>query len=246
MADPIDATPALEAAARFGPYCTWETQAPVGGTRPLTDLQDPAVLADRVDTATRLLAAMGGLNPGDLPRRAVASTVFLGLAARLVSPPLAAAVAGGAVPIPEPARMRWQPVDRGPIPITCAGLTAGTGDLVTGLNTVIEILVAPVLEVFRTQFVVSPRVLWGNVASALGGAATMMAAQGADAGDLIEGLLSREPLIGTAVLHRPDRHHRRTLTRNNCCLYYRIPGGGTCGDCVLNVRQRRRRPAPQR
>lgn len=142
--------------------------------------------------------------------------------------------------------MRWQPVDRGPIPITCAGLTAGTGDLVTGLNTVIEILVAPVLEVFRTQFVVSPRVLWGNVASALGGAATMMAAQGADAGDLIEGLLSREPLIGTAVLHRPDRHHRRTLTRNNCCLYYRIPGGGTCGDCVLNVRQRRRRPAPQR
>ncbi|MEU9111287.1 (2Fe-2S)-binding protein [Streptomyces sp. NPDC048483] len=22
--------------------------------------------------------------------------------------------------------------------------------------------------------------------------------------------------------------------RRNCCLYYRVPGMGTCGDCVLN------------
>ncbi|TDD91462.1 hypothetical protein E1293_02390 [Actinomadura darangshiensis] len=21
--------------------------------------------------------------------------------------------------------------------------------------------------------------------------------------------------------------------RNNCCLYYRVPGGGMCGDCGL-------------
>ncbi|MEU4560731.1 (2Fe-2S)-binding protein [Actinoplanes sp. NPDC023936] len=281
MAELIDATPALEAAARFGPYCTWETQhrtwetqhrtwetqhraretrrctsetqhrtpetqRPIDGTWPLTDLQDPGVLADRVDSASHLLAAMAGLTPDELPKRAVASTVFLGLAARLVSPPLAAAVTSGAVPIPDPARMRWRPVASGPIPIFCDGLPATTDDLVTALNTVIEILVEPVLDVFRTQFVLSPRVLWGNVASALGGAGTMMAANGANATDLIAALLSRKPLIGTAVLHRPDRHHRRKLIRNNCCLYYRIPGGGTCGDCVLNVKQRQRQPVPGR
>ncbi|WP_372507037.1 (2Fe-2S)-binding protein [Actinomadura madurae] len=28
------------------------------------------------------------------------------------------------------------------------------------------------------------------------------------------------------------------FVRNNCCLYYRVPGGGMCGDCGLarNVR----------
>jgi hypothetical protein len=24
-----------------------------------------------------------------------------------------------------------------------------------------------------------------------------------------------------------------TFARNNCCLFYKIPGGGKCGDCVL-------------
>ncbi|WP_250213408.1 (2Fe-2S)-binding protein [Acrocarpospora catenulata] len=23
------------------------------------------------------------------------------------------------------------------------------------------------------------------------------------------------------------------FVRRSCCLYYRVPGGGTCGDCVL-------------
>jgi ferric iron reductase protein FhuF len=25
--------------------------------------------------------------------------------------------------------------------------------------------------------------------------------------------------------------------RNSCCLYYRLPDGGLCGDCVLRVKR---------
>ncbi|TDC62491.1 hypothetical protein E1200_25580, partial [Actinomadura sp. GC306] len=27
--------------------------------------------------------------------------------------------------------------------------------------------------------------------------------------------------------------------RSNCCLYYRVPGGGMCGDCGLSSRDLR-------
>ena len=27
------------------------------------------------------------------------------------------------------------------------------------------------------------------------------------------------------------------FTRRTCCLYYRLPGGGLCGDCVLHQRR---------
>jgi hypothetical protein len=56
------------------------------------------------------------------------------------------------------------------------------------------------------------------------------------AGRLAERVLARPPLAGTGVLIRPDpARARRFLVRRNCCLYYRIPGGGTCGDCVLTA-----------
>ena len=38
--------------------------------------------------------------------------------------------------------------------------------------------------------------------------------------------LAHPYLVGTG---EPDLPFRR----RSCCLFYRIPGGGTCGDCVL-------------
>jgi hypothetical protein len=39
---------------------------------------------------------------------------------------------------------------------------------------------------------------------------------------------------------------RRFLVRSSCCLFYRVPGSGTCGDCVLTPERARREqwPAP--
>ncbi|MEU4689186.1 (2Fe-2S)-binding protein [Actinoplanes sp. NPDC023714] len=223
---------ALAAAARIGPYFVWE---PGRRYRDISDLSDPVVLAERVGDARRLLNRMGAGNPED---RVVASTVFLGLTARLVSAPLAAAVIGGAVPVADPDRMGWRPVPSGPIPIVYEHLETSAADHATALVAVIGTLVTPMLEAFRTRFVLSPQVLWGNVASALGGAHTMIAQaapeHAAGSAALVGELLARAPLAGTATLHRPDPGRDRWfLVRNNCCLYYRIPGGGTCGDCVL-------------
>jgi ferric iron reductase protein FhuF len=232
---------ALEVAARLGPYFTWQPYENRTGWRPMADLLDPRVIAERVTAGQQVLIGMSGLSREDISDRVVASTMFLGLAARLVSPLLAAAALTGVVPVADPARLWWQPVEGGPMPIAYDPLEFAAGDAAQQLTrTAINGLVAPVLEVFRSRFVVSPQVLWGNVASALGGAAGMIADNAGDpavaerAAVIVDGLLTAAPLAGTALLHRPDPGRARwLLVRRNCCLYYRIPGGGTCGDCVL-------------
>jgi hypothetical protein len=235
------AAAALAAAARIGPYFAWSPRQDQPGFSDISEMSDATVLADRVGKARNLLARMGGLRPADLDERVVASTVFLGLASRLVSPPLAAAALTGIVPLA--AHLWWKQVPSGPIPITYDDVTAADpgalADVIVGLT-------GPVLEAFRTRFVLSPQVLWGNVASALGGAHTMITdaspAHAARSAQLVADLLHGEPLAGMATLHHPDpAKNRWFLVRNNCCLYYRIPGGGTCGDCVLVPEESRQR-----
>ncbi|MBG0565575.1 (2Fe-2S)-binding protein [Actinoplanes aureus] len=233
---------ALEAAARLGPYFTWEPYDGAPGWRPLRELRDGEVIAERVEIGRRTLAAMSG---GGVDERVVASIVFLGLASRLLSPPLAAAAVGNALPVPDADRLWWRPVDSGPMPIACRDLTAvacadqPAADIAGTLTrTVTQGLVEPILGAFRRRFVLSPQVLWGNVASALGGAAGMIAGsvpgRAARAAAVVDAALAVAPLSGTATLVHPDPGKNRWfLVRNNCCLYYRIPGGGTCGDCVL-------------
>jgi FhuF-like iron-sulfur protein/ferric iron reductase FhuF-like transporter len=226
-----------------GPYFVWEPWADGAGWRPLAELSDADIVAERVDAARRAVVTMFTLAPGDVPVRVIASITFLGWASRLLSPPLGAAVTGAQLPIADPASTWWRPVAGGPLPIAvgalptvpCAGLPA---DRVAGMlvDSAVDGLVRPVLEVFRSRFRLSPKVLWGNVASALAGAAGMLAdadpAHARRAGDIVAACLARPPLAGTGTLVG----RRRSLLRNNCCLYYRIPGGGTCGDCVLTSR----------
>jgi ferric iron reductase protein FhuF len=76
------------------------------------------------------------------------------------------------------------------------------------------------------------------VASTLAGAKRMLSvdrpAAAGRATELAERLLAVDPLAGTGRLLRPvppDRHW--SFRRRSCCLYYRVPGGGLCGDCVL-------------
>jgi FhuF 2Fe-2S C-terminal domain len=274
---------ALRAAAAVGPSFTWEpwpagggrrphadptgggsrpvTDPAAGGWRPLTDLTDGEVVAERVDAARQALAIMFGLAEDAVPRRVVASVTFLGLASRLLSPPLGALVLAGTLPTPGPDQLWWKPVAGGPWPFAYGTIAGVPGDGASLVATTVNDLVAPVLRAFQERFVLSPQVLWGNVASALAGAAGMLADAHLDerlastgdgaigragvaerAGDIVAQALSLPPLAGTGTLVRPDpRHPRRFLVRHNCCLYYRIPGGGTCGDCVLTPEPDRRR-----
>jgi hypothetical protein len=82
---------------------------------------------------------------------------------------------------------------------------------------------------------VSRRVLWGNVASAVSGAAAMIAATrpelAAEAGPVSSAVLGFPALAGSY-----DGQPLAGFRRRSCCLIYRLagpPGAQYCGDCVL-------------
>jgi hypothetical protein len=268
--------PALVTAAQFGPFFTWEPWSPDAGWRPWAALCEGDAAFSRVAEARQTLIGMFGLAEDAVPMRVVASVTFLGYASRVVSPLLGAAVAGGDLPTlgegegeggagDGPGRgphagtdasgdqVWWRPVRGGPLPMAYAGTQArpSTGMDVTDLaGALAEVavggLLTPLVETFRDRFTLSTKVLWGNVASALAGAAGMIAdqdrAHASRAAGVVDEILKIGPLAGTGTLVRPaPARDRRFLIRNNCCLYYRIPGGGTCGDCVLTPEDERRR-----
>jgi hypothetical protein len=209
----------------MNPYFTWQVldDGAAEGWRPFADLLDPGVAGERVEVSRQALVAMYGLAPDAVPERVVASVLFLGYAARLVSPLLRQALDGGVQDL-TPDDLWWREVPGGPLPIAVRPHTATTGDLEA---VAVHRLTKPLLETFHRRFRLSEQVLWGNVASAFGGAAGQL---GEGAWKTVDALLQRPPLRGMATV---DGHR---LYRRNCCLYYRIPGGGTCGDCVLNPR----------
>jgi ferric iron reductase protein FhuF len=207
----------------LGPYFAVERWDPAVPWRPFADLAlDPVTLAQRVDVAASVLE-----RTGPVPRRIVASVYSLGVVSRLVSPVFAAALLDGAVPVLGLDTVGWQPVATGPMPIAYRdGLDRRPASAEAIVEGCIEPTVRPFLTTLGDRYRVSPQVLWGNAASAIGGACTML--KHAKAGQLVADLLARPPLAGFADWNG------RALKRRNCCLFYRIPGAGVCGDCVLN------------
>jgi ferric iron reductase protein FhuF len=87
----------------------------------------------------------------------------------------------------------------------------------------------------RAVVPVAAGLLWGNVASGLAGALRTLASSGAvplarchDAG---LSMLECGPLRDTGRLWVESGQLR--FMRRSCCLYYRLKGGGMCGDCPL-------------
>ena len=254
-----DASAALAAAARAGPYFVIEPSLAGPRWQPLTVLTaGPAVLRERVSHTRRVIAGRAGLDPRRIPERAAASIVFLGLASRLVSPALAAAVLGGVVPRLTASTLYWRPVPGGPWPLAVTTPVTGyqAGGLATGGGLrqaaalldehIIQGILSPLAGTAAASVRLSRQVLWGNVASALAGAAGVLAgrypARAEAAGRLTAAVLATGPLAGAGDLVQPDpQQPRRFLVRRNCCLFYRVPGGGLCGDCVLATEGARRR-----
>ena len=197
----------------FGPFFAISTHAvrPPAPWRSLAELPTAAELADRLRQVRDSLGC---------DRRVAASVAQLVLVARLVSPVLAAAVRHGALldlgggcwqpplestfalSLPEPARTGVpagalaEVVRRGPV----AELTAAIGRLGA----------------------VSHRVLAGNIASAVNGAALLLGP-------------ASYPAAAGMLAGIPDESGRPgpAFRRHSCCLRYRAAGAGYCGDCVL-------------
>lgn len=210
--------PALAEVGGWGPFFAVRTE-PAPGWRPLRDLlADPAVLADRVADVRAHLGA-------DLPARVAASVAQLGIAARLVAPAVGVLVRTGRFPAFGPEDVRWLAPLGGAFPLAMTGRADDAPDRL--------LAVLAGLADATAAYSVSHRVLWGNVASAVNGAATMIGVArpdlAASAVTVADSLLDLPPLRGTGA-RGPDGRFRR----RNCCLIYRAsPGAAVCGDCVL-------------
>jgi hypothetical protein len=106
-------------------------------------------------------------------------------------------------------------------------------------------LLAPPAAAVRARVPVAERVLSSNVASAVASARRLLAAARPEvavrATAAAGRILALPALSAAAQLLPPDPPDLRwTFRRRSCCLYYRVPGGGICGDCVLQERPRRR------
>ena len=242
--------PALLAdVARIGPFFTVATgAAPAGGGwTALGALGTPATA--EVDPLRDRIAAVGAALGCD--GRVAASTAFQGLAAQVVSPLLAAVAVHGALPAPAPAppgpdggigaALHWRPGGAGPWLWWAApgGRVRPCAD--AELAGVLTAVLAPLVAAVRARASVSPRVLWGDAASAVAAARRLVAAarpaSAARATVVAEHLLAAPPLAATAALRPPEPPDVAwTFRRRSCCLYYRVPGAGLCGDCVLHHR----------
>ncbi len=239
--------------AAFGPFFAVQTH-PTGSIprepwHAMNELvEDPGVLMDRVAAVRSRLAAAAGQAPDGVEMRVAASVTHLGLVARLVSPALAVAVTSGELLKVDLDSTRWQRVLGGAFPLSVpqpADVDAGGHDaaaeatpqrLVCLLAS--RVLEGPVRDLVETTvpLSVSRQVLWGNVASAVNGAASVIAARQpawADRSRVIASLLlDQPPLRGTSVAVAAGGFRRRS-----CCLIYRTAPNtarAVCGDCVLS------------
>ncbi|WP_371495353.1 (2Fe-2S)-binding protein [Kitasatospora sp. NBC_00374] len=240
-AEAFPASEVLRLVGAVGPYFRVDAcdpaDGPPEGFRPLRELFAPGP-----DTALarRIRHAAGQLRTEEV--RVAASVVHLGLAARLWSVALGVASFGGSADLhPDRAHVRLPPGGPLDLWLPLPGVEAVTGDPVDALHRgAVEGVLVPLGEAVRSIAPVADRLLWGNAASALVGALRVLTPhQGTDTARwLVAGLLARAPLTGAgAVAPGGPPPFRRTT----CCLYYRVPGGGLCGDCVLDTA-----PAPRR
>lgn len=226
---------ALAAAAALGPFFALNDAAGPGWVS-WTDLVDhPEPLDRRVQQVASLLAA--GPGAPVVPVRVAASIAQLGLVARVLSPAVGAVLAAGVVPVLPAGSVRLHLRGSNPLPMAFVDPSVvpvgGAAEAARVLDREwIEGLADALSAVVRRRYRLSPLVAEGNIASAVAGAlraaVTVRPALTDSAGAVLDALLTAGSLAGRGRL-RGDS----TFARRSCCLMYRLPGAGTCGDCVL-------------
>lgn len=226
-----DVRAVLADVATLGPFFLVSTDPAEGVDptwRPVRALyEEEQPLRDRIAHVRRVLGS---------DDRVAASITFQGLAALLVSAPLAAVLRHGVLPDLDADRLHWRPTASGPWRLWCDAPTGRPVDELAAA--LLDGHLGPLVAAVGTQVSISERVLWGNAASAVAGAKRMVGAQWPDAAERAAGvaaaLLDTGSLAGSGERRDPaPPDHGWTFRRRSCCLYYRVEGGGYCGDCVL-------------
>nr|WSW65134.1 (2Fe-2S)-binding protein [Streptomyces sp. NBC_00995] len=229
----------MEANEEAGPggfFALRTAPVPGGGHLALARLYagDDAPLAARIDTVAARL--------GTTERRVAASVAHVGLAARLWSTALGPAVISGTVPALRAEGMHWDPRLPAPDDLWFDGATARAGTAAEIRDVVQHGHLVPLGEAVRRDTPVSLRLLWGNAGSALAGAVRQLIMWARVQGR--PDLAARTRALAGELFDHPDLRgtgapHGPAFRRSTCCLYYRVPGGGLCGDCVFDEAPRR-------
>jgi hypothetical protein len=194
--------------------------------------QAPYVHGDPLDFRVRKVA--GAL--GTPEARVAASVAHLGLAARLWSIALGCAALYGRVPDLDPRLLRWDPDAVTPYDLRMTEVRPRPADADTVADAVPHAHLEPLAAALRARYRLAPGLLRGNAASALAGAARTLdqwaRAHGrtdvADRARTLTADLFTHPLLaGTGTFSGT------AFRRRSCCLYYRVPGAGVCGDCCF-------------
>ncbi|MEU6463052.1 (2Fe-2S)-binding protein [Streptomyces sp. NPDC046976] len=175
--------------------------------------------------------------------RVAASLAQQGLAARLWSVALGCAVLYGRLPELRPSLLRWDIAATAPDDLWLTEVSPAPGDFAaTALaDAVLHGHLEPLGETLRAHYGIASGLLWGNAGSALAGAARELErwarAEGrtdtAARTRALAGELFAHPLLRTTGT-RTGTRTGTSFRRRSCCLYYRVPGGGVCGDCCFS------------
>ncbi|MFJ9645626.1 (2Fe-2S)-binding protein [Streptomyces sp. NPDC101206] len=230
----MDMDDVLRRLAAVGPFFAvpYGPEPPGAGFRRLT-----ALYGDHLGPYVAEVGRRIGSGPG----RVAASTAQFGIASRLWSLGLGCAALGGRVPDLAPDRVWWRLPTAGSLELWLPAPGEGDRPAAELGGTVLGNL-EPLGAGLRERYGVSPQVLRGNAAAGLVGALRVLLDRvpGGPAVGLAAGLLAEDgPLGGTGTfLH--EEGLGVAFVRRSCCLYYKVPGGGLCGDCVLRTRTRSR------
>jgi hypothetical protein len=202
----------------------------------ITLCNDAAMLREYARRAQSAIAASMRVAVADVPIKAAASSVHMSIAARLLSPVIGATTCRGTIPLLTAKTVFWQRASthRPELGVNGADCVAVTGVRQSAdaiVDSLIHEVLHPLNETMRVATSLPQKVLWGNVASAANGAVTVLAllrpADELRGRALVAALIATDPLRDTAQILE-GRFRRR-----NCCLFYQVPAGGYCGDCVL-------------
>lgn len=236
--------PVLDDIGGVNMFFRWETDPPATGWEPAAGagLTRDRV-AGEVERVRSQLAALSGTGAQDVEWRVGASLFHQGLASRLLSPVLAAALCHGV-------RLRaslvsLEPDRAGPLTLrttqsraeAMSHLPAEVAQWVD--DSVVGGVLAGVEEALTGIGRIAPGLVRGNTGAALAGAARALACarpeQREGAERVVRLMLERPSLQGTGAYTGVDTQGLAVFRRTTCCLYYRLPGGGLCGDCALRT-----------
>ena len=199
----------------------------------------PGALAAEVERTRTQLGAQFGRDGSAVEWRVAASLFHQSLANRILSPVIAAALCHGV--LLDARRLYWDPDRAGGLVLHIDQEHTVTGPAADWIEKTVLDPRSGVMGRAEHALTgvgrIAPGLLRGNVGSALAGAVGALArarpTHRARAEALADDLLSR-PGTGLSGTFTDPTGFRRTT----CCLYYRLPGGGTCGDCVLRTHDR--------